>query len=264
MTATRNQKVGTAIASVVALTASSEGIRQLSAPFFAGFKLACRWTSFYRLFSRSDRDSRRFFVAPSAGRDAIVHDRDRHSVRLGHFCPRSVVVSHMNDRPVSSLAFSCGPCAIFRRVALRVVLAFYRQVLLVSGIFCPFVKDFKGKPFVAHGNSFPAVVLVRRVAASSKHVAPACVNTTSFHSVRGASFSNGRSGPLASARHALSASQVASDDNALGPTGASAPPQSSAAFTVSSLFDNDPLAKNASGHVDNSLVFHFISPMRLV
>ena len=214
----------------------------------------------HRLAIRSNRGCGGLLVGPSSGCDSVVHNGNRDAVPFCDLGPRRVAVSHMNNGPVSSLRFSGSPSAVFWFIANRVVLPFYRKVVSVTRLLRPLEKVVECKPLLADRDALPAVVFVGCVAASTKHVAPTCVNFGALHAVRGGPVTNSCARSFASTRYALASPKVASADGSGRSARAYAAPNGGTSFLVARLFNNFPLAKCAASHINNSWVVHHGTP----
>lgn len=257
------KRLGAAAAIATAIAIPAEGLRQLvlSAPLSTLNKLSGKFISFWRFVLGTNGSFCSIFKRPSARCYAVVHDANRYSVSFGNLSPRQFIVSHVDDGSVSGLGFSCGPCAVIRAVAKRVVFAFYRQIGLVSGLFRPLQERLKTMPVLANGYSFSAIVFIRSISTSRKHIAPASMYFCAFHTMRCGSASNRSSRPLASTRNALAISKVSANYSAHCSARTFAKPQSGTASFVSGLFNNNPLPKFKPRHVNQPWVTHGVSPM---
>lgn len=183
---------------------------------------------------------------------------------LCNFSPRSSFIGHIHYGSVTGLDSSCCPRTVFRRVAERVVFSLYRKVISIPSAFRPLKECIKVMPLFADSYSFPSVVHIGEVSASTEHVAPTIVNPGSLHPVRSAACANGCPGTFAPTRNAFPISQVSTYDCSLCATRTPAQPQGRTTSRVSFLLDDFPVTKCHASDVDKSWVFHFTTPIAAI
>lgn len=255
----RSRRLGAAAAIATAIAIPAEGLRQLPTPrIFALFKGAIRLSCEF-LARGTDWCGRRFFVRPSAGCNSVVHYRNRHARLFSYFGKSHTIGSLVDDMSVSALCLPVGPCAVIRVIAKRIVFTFYRKIISVTRNQRPSVEALKFKPLNTDCYSLAAVSFVGCIPASAKHVAPAVVDSCSFHSMGCRPGSNGRSRPFTPARNAFPDSEIATNNRFLCSAGASAQPQGSTFWGIPYFLNNNPFPKVHAGHVNKSWVFHFFA-----
>lgn len=190
---------------------------------------------------------------PTTSGKAVIHNANRYPVFFGNFCPRPPVWGHVDNGSISRLRGPVSPNAIFGRVPLAVVQPLDSEVVTVTRLDSPFVERFKSSPVIANGYALAPIVLVC-TSASGKHVAPAGMDTGSFHSVSSRPRTNRRSRALTATRDTFAASDVTTDDVLSCPARARAQPNRTTTFGVARLGDDKPMAELPSSHINFSRV----------